>query len=46
MDEIGGRVSVTTEAGKGSAFTLHLPIAPEAQTAPTPSASTTPVHNV
>ena len=35
MDEIGGRVSVRTQAGKGSAFTLHLPIAPEAHTAET-----------
>jgi signal transduction histidine kinase len=35
MEDIGGRVSVRTEAGKGSAFTLHLPVAPEAQTADT-----------
>jgi signal transduction histidine kinase len=28
MDEIGGRVSVRSDA-KGSAFTLHLPVAPE-----------------
>jgi signal transduction histidine kinase len=36
MEEIGGRVTVRTETGRGSAFTLHLPIAPEAQTADTP----------
>jgi signal transduction histidine kinase len=30
MDEIGGRITVRTDAGKGSAFTLHLPLAPEA----------------
>jgi signal transduction histidine kinase len=41
MSEIGGRVSVKTESGKGSAFTLHLPLAPEAQTAPAPGSSTT-----
>jgi signal transduction histidine kinase len=29
MDELGGRITVRTEAGKGSAFTLHLPLAPE-----------------
>ena len=29
MDEIGGRITVRTDAGKGSAFTLHLPLAPE-----------------
>jgi signal transduction histidine kinase len=29
MDELGGRISVRTDAGKGSAFTLHLPLAPE-----------------
>jgi signal transduction histidine kinase len=29
MDEMGGRITVRTEAGKGSAFTLHLPLAPE-----------------
>jgi signal transduction histidine kinase len=33
MEEIGGRVTVRSQSGKGSAFTLHLPIAPEAQTA-------------
>ena len=26
---MGGRITVRTEAGKGSAFTLHLPLAPE-----------------
>ena len=40
MDEIGGRVTVRTEPGKGSTFTLHLPIAPtparEGTTAPAP----------
>jgi signal transduction histidine kinase len=41
MDEVGGRVSVKTETGHGSAFTLHLPLAPEAQTAPTTAAATT-----
>jgi signal transduction histidine kinase len=45
MDEIGGAVSVKTESGKGSAFTLHLPLAPEAQTAPAPGATTAaPAH--
>ncbi len=29
MDELGGRITVRTDAGKGSAFTLHLPLAPE-----------------
>ena len=29
MDQIGGRITVRTDAGKGSAFTLHLPLAPE-----------------
>jgi len=29
VDEMGGRITVRTEAGKGSAFTLHLPLAPE-----------------
>jgi signal transduction histidine kinase len=29
VDEIGGRITVKTDAGKGSAFTLHLPLAPE-----------------
>lgn len=42
MDEIGGRVTVTTDPAQGSAFTLHLPIAPEAHPAPTPDASPSP----
>ncbi len=29
MDQLGGRITVRTDAGKGSAFTLHLPLAPE-----------------
>jgi signal transduction histidine kinase len=29
MDQLGGRITVRTDAGKGSAFTLHLPVAPE-----------------
>ena len=29
MDELGGRITVRTDAGKGSAFTLHLPLAPD-----------------
>jgi len=37
MDELGGRITVRTEAGKGSAFTLHLPLAPEGALAGGPS---------
>jgi signal transduction histidine kinase len=30
MEDLGGRVSVRTEPARGSAFTLHLPVAPDA----------------
>jgi len=41
MDEMGGRVTVRTDA-KGSAFTLHLPIAPHAAREPGPAAQGAP----
>jgi signal transduction histidine kinase len=41
MDEMGGRVTVRTDA-KGSAFTLHLPIAPEGARQPGPAAQGAP----
>jgi signal transduction histidine kinase len=31
MQELGGRVSVVSEPGRGSSFTLHLPVVPEAE---------------
>jgi signal transduction histidine kinase len=31
MEEVGGRVTVETQVGKGSTFTLHLLVAPDAQ---------------
>jgi signal transduction histidine kinase len=40
MDELGGRISVRTDAGKGSAFTLHLPLAPEGALAGGPAERT------
>jgi signal transduction histidine kinase len=41
MDELGGRITVRTDAGKGSAFTLHLPLAPEGALAGGPAADRT-----
>jgi signal transduction histidine kinase len=43
MEELGGSVTVKTEAGHGSAFTLHLPVAPEAETVAA-AASAVPAH--
>jgi two-component system sensor histidine kinase SenX3 len=43
MEELGGSVTVRTEAGHGSAFTLHLPVAPEAETVAA-AASALPAH--
>ena len=40
MDELGGRITVRTDAGKGSAFTLHLPLAPEGALAGGPAERT------
>jgi signal transduction histidine kinase len=37
MDELGGRITVRTETGKGSAFTLYLPLAPEGALASGPA---------
>jgi signal transduction histidine kinase len=42
MEQIGGRVTVRTEAGKGSAFTLHLPLAPAPVREPHPDAAGLP----
>jgi signal transduction histidine kinase len=41
MDEMGGRVTVRTDA-RGSAFTLHLPIAPDGVREPGPAAHRAP----
>jgi signal transduction histidine kinase len=35
MRELGGRVAVTSELGRGSRFALYLPVAPEAEAVPT-----------
>jgi signal transduction histidine kinase len=40
MDDLGGRITVRTDAGKGSAFTLHLPLAPEGALAGGPAERT------
>jgi two-component system sensor histidine kinase SenX3 len=37
MEELGGSVSVRSESGHGSAFTLHLPVSPETEPAVQPA---------
>jgi signal transduction histidine kinase len=37
MDELGGAVTVDTDAGRGSAFTLYLPVAPDGLPATAPA---------
>jgi two-component system sensor histidine kinase BaeS len=45
MDEIGGRVSVRSDDG-GSAFTLHLPVAPENARDSASAPQGAPAHNL
>jgi signal transduction histidine kinase len=42
MRELGGRVAVTSELGRGSRFALYIPVAPEAEVAAHPSGAPLP----
>lgn len=43
MRELGGRVAVTSELGRGSRFALYVPVAPEAEAAAHPAGAPLPV---